>query len=350
MTFSLYLSKAIGAQIVLNWVVLLLLAIGIELLRSSSDLIERGGVAMLAEYAWLQVPLLGTVLFPISVLTGTVIAFLTLSMRSELTIIRAAGKSIKQALIALIPLAIVLGIFHHQLSGMFSAMAQRGLTALIPLEIPSGATPEKGDAVWSRAGGEVVRAYPAAADGRLLADVTIFQLDGLGHMTGRLTATLAKFTGEGWKLTDVSQTTNSEITHFVTLHWDTQTTPADILSLADGQREAGLDRAQAVLAGEALQTRGRSYYETRIARGYAAFAVPGIMLILASIAAFSSSRLGGSAQLSVLAITLGFLYVAVDGFSASLGEVGAIDPMLAAFAPSGAFLITGLWCLLLQED
>ena len=350
MTLRFYLSKAVGLQIALNWIVLLLLAIGIELLRSSSDLIERGGVAMLAQYAWLQVPLLGTALFPISVLTGGVIAFLTLSVRSELTIIRAAGKSIRQTLVALIPLAIVLGIFQHQLGGMFSAMAQRSLTALIPLEIRTGLEAERGDAVWSRAGGEVVRAFPAAPDGTLLSDVTIYLLDNEGHMTGRLTAALARYTGDGWKLTDVARITADEVENFVTQHWDTRTTPADILSLADGQREAGLDRAQAVLAGEALQTRGRSYYETRIARGYAAFAVPGIMLIIASLTAFSSARLRSGARLSVLAITLGFLYVAFDGFSASLGEVGAIDPLLAAFAPSGIFFATGLWLLLLQED
>ncbi|MEM8793211.1 MAG: LptF/LptG family permease [Pseudomonadota bacterium] len=345
MTLALYLSRLIALRVALSWVVLLLLAIGIDLLRTSSDLIEQGGPAMVARYAWFQVPVFGSILMPISVLTGATVTFLSLSGRSEMTVIRAAGRSIGRVLFALVPLALVFGGIHYLFEDPLNAWSQKGLSRLFPLEIETSLE----ERVWSREGQHVVRASPVADDGSVLSDVTIFRLDREGKMTERLTAETARFLGDGWQLEGVVRLGTGEAEIIDSLLWETQTTPVDIFRLAEGQRSVTPGEARAVLSGDAVPIRGQPYYETRAARGYVVFLMPAVMLMLAALSAFGTARYGGGMN-AVLAVVLGFLYIAVDGFVASLGEVGAVAPTLAAFGPSGLFLITAAWFLLQRES
>lgn len=347
MTLAKYLSKIIGARVLLCWIVLLILALSIDLLSVASGLLETGGPALLAKYAGLRVPMLGSILVPVAVLIGGVVAFLTLSARSELTIIRAAGKSTRGLLLALAPLSLALGIVNFLLLDTFSAWAERGLAELFPIEVSVEAA---GAEVWSRDGESVMRARPVAPDGSELAEITIFGLDDRGHYRDRLDAEHAVYVGGGWKLSGVRRTVGGETEYLGTMRWETRATPSTIFSLSEGQSMVSIDQARAALSGDVLQTRGSAFYETQIMQGYLAFVVPMVMLALASISAFGSQRMGGGARLAIIAAVLAFLYIVTNGTSASLSAVGAIDPILAAVVPSGFFMLIGLWFLLLQES
>lgn len=350
MTLGLYLSKLIGARVLLCWVVLLVIGLGIDLLRSSSDLIEQGGAGMVARYAWFRLPLLGTILLPISVLTGAIIGFMTLNSRSELTVVRAAGRSTLRLMSGLVPMILVLGMAHHLLGNNLSSWAQRGLIAMFPLEIAAPTAPEPGDSVWNRSQSDVLNAVPAAEDGSELTDISIFRLDTEGRMIARLRATEGRFVDGAWQLQDVQRRAEGQTEKLDSFVWESQILPSDVVELARNQGIVTMARAQAVLAGDAVATRGLALYQTQLWRGYVAFVVPAIMLLLAAISAFGSARHGSGAKQAGLAVVLGFLYVACDGFVASLGNVGAVPPLIAALAPSGVFLIIALWCLLMQES
>ncbi|MEM9043650.1 MAG: LptF/LptG family permease [Pseudomonadota bacterium] len=350
MKLMLYLSQILGARILLCWLVLLILAVGIDLLRTASDLVARGGVALLAEYALLRAPLLGAILIPISVLAGGLMGFFTLSTRSEIAVIRATGLSIWRVLAMLVPLAVLLGLAYNVMGDRLSVAAEQRLADLFPLETtpdPSGSTAKP---FWNRGSREILRAIPAASDGSALVDLTIYELGSEGTLARRITAASAKFTGDGWQLREVVIDHNGQPQNHAVLDWKSLLTPSDIFRIAKGQGAVSSGQAQAVLSGDAAPTRGRPFYETQIARGYVAFAVPLIMLVLAAPAAFASARQTGGAGAAVLAIALGFLYVATDGFTASLARVGGLDPWLAALVPSGLFLIAGIWLLLLKES
>ncbi len=349
MTLGLYLSTIVGTRILLSWFVLLLLALSIDLLQTAGGLINRGGVSLVAHYAWLRLPLLGTILLPISALTGAILAFLMLSSRSELTVIRAAGLSMWRILAILGPLALVLGILHHLMGDNLSTWAQDGLSELFPLEVP-GSTASMGErVVWLREGNNVIRAIPLAEDGSVLTDLTVYRLDPNGELVDRLIAETATYRGDLWELTSAIRRTDGEVLDLGSHTWNSRMTPTDIFSVADGRRDRSLEQVRAVLAGDAVPTRGQAYYQTRIVRSYIAYAVPGIMLLIAGLSAFGTARHGGGVKMAVLAVVLGFLYIAIDGFVVSLGEAGAIGPFIAAALPSGVVLMAAIWFLLLQE-
>jgi len=350
-TLGLYLSRVVGMWILVAGVVLLLLGLGFDLLRSASGLIERGGAPAVMHYAWLRVPLIGTTLFPIAVLSGATIAFHTLAARSEVAVARAAGQSIFGLLRRLAPLALLMGVFFSQLGDRISDWAENSLAEAFPPErADTGGTDLVGALVWTRINREVVRAHLANADGTTLDRVTIYRLDAGGHLAERLSARSAAYTGSGWMLSDATRRPGDGITHVKTMDWPTRLSPEDIVTLARGRRTASSSDARAVLAGQVAATRGRSYYSTRIARTYAAYAVPAVMLVLAALSGFGSARAAGGARLAALAIALGFLYVATDGLFASLGEVGAIGPRVAAFTPSAVFAVLGGWGLVLLDN
>lgn len=350
MTLSLYLSRFIGARIFMCWGVLLLIALGIDLLRASSDLIDRGGVPMVAQYAWYSFPLIGTVLVPISALTGAIIGFLTLVARSELTVVRAAGKSTWSLLASLMPLALLLGLCHHLLGDTLTTWSERGLSEMFPLEVGASTEAEDAREVWLREGNSVIRAVPVAGDGSVLENFALYRLDADGALVDRLTAESARYDGDGWNLTSALRWSDGSTVDLGATFWEGRITPHEIFIAAEASSVNSMDNVRAVLAGEAVPTRGQAYYETRLARSYVAYAVPGIMLLVAVLATFGTARHGGNVKLAALAVVLGFLFIVMDGFVGSLGEIGALDPLLAAGFSSGVLLVAVIWCVLVQES
>lgn len=354
MTLTLYLTRMVGGRILAAAAVLLILGVGFDLLRSAGVLVERGGTRAVFLYAWLRVPQIAANMLPVAVLMGATVAFLSLSSRSEAAVIRAAGISIFRLLVRLVPLALLLGGAYSVLGDRLTERAEIRINEAFPpveAEVPPGSRPEA-QPVWVRTGGEVIRAHPATREGDELERVTIYRLDDDGHLATRLFAARATRGREGWTLSDVEITRAGqiEIDSVAEMSWSTPLRPRDVFKLAEGRRFASSAAARKVLAGEAAATRGRDYYSTRIARSYSAWLLPGVMLLISALAIFGSTRSGGGRRLSILAVVLGFLYIAIDGFLGSLGEVGAVAPYLAAFAPSAFFAIVGLWGLILLEN
>ena len=84
------------------------LAAALDLAENASDLLRRedGG---LWRYLGLRAPLILAAVAPVGLIVGPVLAFLTLSSRSEFTIMRASGATTYFMLAALTPLALLIG-------------------------------------------------------------------------------------------------------------------------------------------------------------------------------------------------------------------------------------------------
>src|SRR3546814_18331784 len=65
------------------------------------------------------------------------------------------------------------------------------------------------------------------------------------------------------------------------------------------------------------------------------------MPLLAAGAAFGLARSGQLFLRAVAGMGLGFAYFVVDNFALAMGNLGAYQPMLAAWAPFGLFLLIG---------
>jgi lipopolysaccharide export system permease protein len=348
MRLRLYLARQMGLTILGTGLVLMILALGLDLIDTAADLLDLGGFPALAEYSALRLPLIAVTILPIAVLTGGAIAFFALAARSELVVMRASGLNTLRLLLLLAPLSIALGLGYGLLSDRAAGWAERALVEGFPELVgePTAGT------VWARAPGEIVRIRSASPDGEVLRQVTIFALTEGGSILSRTDADGARRDGDAWELTgDITVTgLGGGRQAGADTRWTTRLTPADVVTLAAKPEFVGANNAAAVLAGIAYGARGSAFYETRLWRGFAAATVPAIMLVFAAAAGFGLSRSGGRAWLAVAGIATGFLFIATDGFLLSLGASGAMNPVLAVATAPAVFAALGLWGIVLLEE
>jgi lipopolysaccharide export system permease protein len=74
-----------------------------------------------------------------------------------------------------------------------------------------------------------------------------------------------------------------------------------------------------------------------------------MMVLLAAPVAQSMQRQGGMVRGLALGVVLGFLYFVTDGFVLTLGEAGALPPVVAAWSPALLFGIVGSATLVRME-
>ncbi|HKK35310.1 MAG TPA: LptF/LptG family permease [Paracoccaceae bacterium] len=347
MTLGLYLTRVLGLRILAFALGLLALALGLDLLRESRALAMLGGQEAMARYALLRLPALAPSVLPLAVLFGAASGFLALSARTELTVIRGAGVSAFGLLRRLIPLALALGALHALVTDRGVAWSERALAAAFGPAVDAPA-PEAGDRIAVRLPGEVAVARLVSPDGTALRDVTIFALDEQGGLAGRLEAERAMHDGEGWRLEGVRR--GGAETRETTVPWTTSLTPAAAADLAAGARAVTAAEALRALGGRAAATRGADYLAVQVQRVGAAAAAPAVMLTFAALGGFGAPRSTEGLRLAGLGGALGLAFLALDGMAASLGRIGSLPPVLAAWAPTAAAAAGGIWALLLAEE
>ena len=346
-TFRLsgYLSRLVLTNILAALLVLVILGLSIDLIKTASDLIQEGGIAALGGYAALKAPIIATTIFPIGILIGSTVAFLTLGARSELVVIRGAGRSMLSILLMLLPTTLILGGAYHLLSDRMTTWADTALSETYPVTLD---TPDMGAEIWSRTstveGDRILRAELSNGTGTKIEAVEIWELDGDGRVTEKRLADQATFDGKAWTLEGIEGTDGAP------QPWPTALTPETVRALAAGRLPASAAEARAALAGSTVQTRSEAYYVTRIFQSYAAILVPAVMVTLASLAGFGLNRGGGGLKTALIGIVLGLLYVTGHGVLGSLSEVGAVDPVWAATLPTALFAVIGIWGLVLLEE
>lgn len=344
MTLAWHLSQVVLVRIVAVALALGGLAMALDLVESAATVLaqEDGG---LGRYVLLRAPLILAAVAPVALIVGPVLAFLTLSGRSEFTILRAAGATTYRLLLMLAPLALALGF------GMFvllDRVAPRMEAALIVwLEGDAG----EAGAFWARTTTSVVRVGAASPDGRLLADVDVYETTPGGLMKTRIDARTARFDGGDWRFGEARRLRPGAAAVDVSGRvWETPLTPANIRALAVPGRTVAGDVAGKVLTGDWAGNRSNEFYTVRVYRGYAALFAPMLMILLAAPAMYGMRRARGFGRSAAWAVTLGFGFLLADGMLASLGESGNMPPLLAAFGGTILFGAVGGWALVTLEE
>ena len=183
MTMGLYLTRLVGGRILAALAGFLVLGLSLDLLETSTELIDEHGLAGLAEYAALRAPLVLLTVFPLGVLVGATLAFLALAARSEMVVVRSAGMNTVRVVLLLLPLALVCGLAQNLLAARAGPAAEQALVARFPGLFESGEIEEE---VWLRDWRAVIRIGGATADATTLRDVSIFETDRGGELTRRI--------------------------------------------------------------------------------------------------------------------------------------------------------------------
>jgi lipopolysaccharide export system permease protein len=348
MTLGIYISKLVAARVLAVVLSFSALALGLDMLENSTEIVERYGSDQLGTYAVLRLPLILVAVLPISTLIGAALAFLTLAMRSEMTVMRGSGTNTLRMLAMLVPLALVFGAVQNVLASWAGPAAERTLAEQFP-RVAEGRDLDR--ELWLRDWSAVIRIGRAAPGAAELSDISIFELDDRGRLRYRMDAESAHFNDDVWRLQGITRTGASlQPETLPDMQWTTRLTPAGILSVARRSELVDAGEVREILAGIVPGGRGAPFYKVQLWRGYSAFLVPLVMFSFAALASFGLARSGGGTGHVALGLIGGTGFLLVDGVFDSLGEVGAMGPVLAAFVAPVMFLLIGIWSVVLAEE
>ncbi|WP_323006790.1 LPS export ABC transporter permease LptG [Pseudorhodobacter sp.] len=363
MTLSLYFIRRfvkVVAQVFFVFFGILMLTDMVEQLRRFSG--QGISLADAATLALLNVPATLYLILPLVFILAAIALFLALAKSSELVVVRAAGRSGLQFLLAPVTAALLLGAFAVAVLNplvaatskqydIFYAHQARGVESVLSLS---------DDALWLRQGGvdgqTVIQAARADLDGTRLFAATFLIFDPEGTPVQRIEAEEALLEPGSWVLRNAK-------------YWD----------LTTANPEVGAEmKSSARLASELTRDRIRDSFGTPSAipiwalpsyiaklelAGFTArahrvwlqmeLALPLLLAAMVLVAAgftMRHARFGQTGQRVVFALTGGFAIFFLRNFAQVLGENGQIPVYLAAWTPPVAAILLALGLLLHLED
>ena len=331
-----YLSQLFLARLLLIVFGLAAMAILLDLLANSDDLIKPGSdiAEVLFRYALLRLPGIVSQITPISVLVAALITFVGLARHSELTAIIVSGVSPFRQVRALLPAVFLVAVGQFVIEDQAVPDATSALRDWGVGDYGDFATADQNDMVWFRQGGNYVRARPASANEHVIHDMTIFHRDTTGRLVERIEAESATYKDGDWILEKVTRTGAEDptttkldqlawpeaieipILHTLTLH-PKELSWIQVLSLAD---EQGYGNRPRYLY--------RLWLHKKIARPVAT-----VLMILLAVAAVQRILPRRHAGLMIAAgIGAGFLFWIGDELIITIGETGLLPAVVAAWA------------------
>lgn len=349
----LYLTRFVGLRILVVCLCLLTLGVGIDLIKTTPALLEFGGAGAVAKYAALRVPALLATTLPIATLIGALISLIALGQNSELAVMRGAGISTMRIFFWLGPLAAALGAIHYLTVDHGVVWSNNALGASFG-EIADVDVPKLGRVIAVRDEDRILYGRLASLDGKELVPFMSFTLDAEGNISERLIAERAEYVDGIWMLNTVERLAvnveKDDLPPLAQLELDTAVTPQLVLDLASKTKLVDSRHAAAVLAKEAIATRGSAYYAMQIERSRVAWVIPLIMLLIGMLGSYKLPRSLSGLRAAGIGFLIGIFYVGFDGFFTSLGRLGAIPVQFAAYLPSIGFSLIAIAALIYSES
>lgn len=355
-TLGRYLSRRFIKTITLVFLalfVIIYIADFVEMMRRGSD---APGVssAFLALLTLLRVPSIAEQILPFAVLGGTMIAFVALSRRLELVIIRSAGVSVWQFLTppALIVFAIgaLSVVLYNPLAADLKQRADRIETRIF------GKTAQDADtSLWIRQrsidGQSIIRAERSSDGGRTLGGVSAFVYEPDGSFMERVEAARATLLPGFWTMTEARITAPGE---------EPQTVGTYLLAtnLTAEQVTQSFVAPSAVPFWDLADVSARTEAAGLDASGYrlrfqSLLARPLLLVAMVFIAASFSLRFfrfGGVSRMVSGGVASGFVLYVATKLATDLGGAGVLSAPVAAWLPAVVGSMLGILVLLYQED
>jgi lipopolysaccharide export system permease protein len=352
----------------------------LDLMNRGDDVVLRHGKSALAlvKYAVLRLPDLASFILPFAVLIASLLMLAKFARNNEIMALKAAGLSFYRLLLNLVPAALLVGLLHFIVSDQvvprtarilqeWDAPAQPAAPTKgaatnkdaetspsdnLPLTAPSPGASRSGD--WIRDGDSYVRIEAVLADGKELRGVTIFERHGHAVLDERLLAERALFDGTSWRLLNVQRLSladgqDRKPEHIAEMPWGTSLTPNHLTDLTTDPATLSVAEVWRFVSHPDVGSRPADFYETWLLRKIALPLVTIMMVLLAAPVAQGLQRHGGLGAGLAVGVGLGFLYFVTDGLLMTLGEMGTISPMIAAWAPTALFAAIGISALLKIE-
>ena len=184
--------------------------------------------------------------------------------------------------------------------------------------------------------------------------MTIFERQGHAVLNERLLAERALFDGTSWRLFNVQKLSlaggqDRKPERIAEMPWGTSLTPNHLTDLTTDPATLSVGEVWRFVSHPDVGSRPVDFYDTWLLRKLALPLVTIMMILLAAPVAQGLQRHGGLGAGLAVGVGLGFLYFVTDGVLMTLGEMGTISPMIAAWSPTALFAAIGISALLKIE-
>ncbi|WP_298911661.1 LptF/LptG family permease [uncultured Algimonas sp.] len=351
--FAAYLSRSF----LITWLTVVfgfLVLIGLlDSLANGADIVASGeSFRGTFKYMGLRAPVIFDRIFVFTLVVAILLTYVKLIRQHELVALLGFGISATRQVLLLIPVVFGSALASITLIDYTMAPAVRALQAWgIGEYRVKNITPE--NPLWLEDSGAIVKATERESY-ETLANLEIFQRDEKGEVQAIIWADKGTYRGDGWLLSDVRRLevagANGEPREAETIDrpmiWTTSQTPTSIARLAAEPRDLSLAEMRNFMQpGNSGANPSFSYafwHAHRLTRPLAAI----ILLIACAALMQRTGREDTGDRTLILGITLGFVFLIIDGAMATFAASGgiAVTPAIAmpllAFGLLAAFLLT----------
>ncbi|GBR46851.1 LPS export ABC transporter permease LptG [Gluconobacter roseus] len=367
--FSTTLAIYIARQFMLSTLSMVLALTGLVSLFDFIDLLRRAATrpnvpaSLVVKIAALHVPYYVIYVLPFGILLGGIVCFSRLTRSSELIVARAAGISAWQFLASPLACALLTGLLTTTGISALSSDMFRSAEMLDQTYLRTGGGPLtlNGGALWLRQADDGLVPHGVAilhaqdvhlVDGELkVSGVSIFRLDDHDRLIVRVEAPSGSLGNHQWILHGTSLLHPDHLPQQI----GDMTLPSD-LTVGRVQESFASPDTLSVFALPGFinllersgfpSIRHRLHFQSLLALPILA----GTMALVSAGFSMRPTRRGGVARMLGSGIAAGFALFTISKVAEQFGESGALPPVLAAWAPTGAGLCLAVALLLHMED
>jgi lipopolysaccharide export system permease protein len=325
----------------------------LDLLNNADEITARHGnnLSALVTYSALRLPQIVNLMLPFAVLMAALLCLARLVRGNEIIALKAGGFSFYKLLIAFVPIAAFVGTLYFIVNDQLVPWSTERLATW---DAAPNAPTENSAPVWLRDGPTLVGVEGVSQEGHVLTKIRIFERNEKGILTQQIAAEKAINHDGSWTFYDtwrfdMRELQSTDAIYSAQLPWQTSLTPAHFANLAtDPATLSFADLLQFILKPN-VGARSVNFYETWLHHKLTLPFSLLVMILLAAPVAQGLQRQGGMATGLALGVALGFLYFVCQGLMLTLGETGAMTPLVAAWAPPVLFAALGAFWLLRVE-
>jgi len=357
-TFSRYILRVFFTQFAMLLIAFSALMQLFDLLSNSIDVLQRsdGHLRGLALYAVLRLPEIVSFLIPFVVLLAALMTLGRLERDNEILAYKASGAPYNAVLLAFLPAVCVVALLHFALADQ---VVPRAIDAMVKRDIYVDKPSKAADSpsLFIQDGKSVIEVSKVENYGAVLRKVKIYTRSDSGVISNFSEAAVVNYDikQHAWTLHDVWSTNIAQdratiSTHVAQEPWQTTLTPTEFSNLIELPQAMPLSKIWSFATSDEVGVRPTYFYEAWLQKRFAIPVSSILMILLAAPVAHSVYQRGrGLAGGMAIGFILGFLYFVADGLVMSLGESGAVPPVVAAWMPILVFAsIGGAWLIRLE--
>jgi len=313
--------------------------------------------ATIALYFLCKIPEIIFQTTPMAVLMGTILAIGTLAKNSEITAMRSSGVSLFQIGKPLLITAAVTSLLLVFMQEFITPVANEKMRYIdqVVVQKKGSAAFFRQDNIWHKSDNLILQAKIFIPETSTLKGITLWELGEGIRPLSRIDAASGTPVQGGWQLTDITRRSFSASGEDQGMTEDTLFTRLDLN--ADDLKvvaKSAEDMGFTALRRYCRTISENGYDATRyLTLLYSKISLPFAALVMAFLGLPFSLRDGRSGGIGIgigFSILIGFSYFITNALLLSLGQAGALEPMLAAWTANILFAGAGLWFTLTVDS